>query len=617
MKRLFLILNLLSRLLLCKNFDETSPNSNSDTSDIYKKIEIWAYKHKFTKWLFNAIFISEYINPVKDHIQTELYADFLKYEGRIISKIHYKVLAPFETDVSSPFITKYSTKNTILNSLHIKSKKAIIKMFSLLKEGDSFDPEKAKETERLLRENEFIRDAKIHIFPSETLNEVELIIAVQDVWSLVGEADGDLNHAKYTLMEKNLLGLGQSLRYQERINYKYRLDQTNSGINFVSSSKEVNYSVPNILNTFTDFKANYFKVNGFENKAASINRPFFSPSTRFAFSAFITDNEYNFFSHSEDSGYYNPFTKRIILGNYVGSSFKMSRKGGIYSDRLITYLGYKNINFKARPDFTIDTLFYQQNRHEFTFSFGLSKRNFYKEKFIFELGRNEDIPIGRSLSATVGKVWGEKRNFDYIGFDFNFANRSYLWGHFAFYLRYGKFFNWSYFFREYKSLRMVYFSPLVARSKGWALRQLLNIQFLSSTGALPFETASLNKYGNFFGQSINQYGLYSNFVLNYQCVIFPPITHIGFHFVPIIYGATGWTAFNSNYLFKNKPLQIVGIGLRLKNDRIASTMLILSLGYIFADPMLIKNNFLINHSGILQKNLNDLNINAPAFYSFE
>lgn len=594
--------------------DSTSANTEkSDTSDFYKKIENWSSKKKITKWLFSTLVVPESVTPVRELIPIDPYSDFLTHAGKRISSVRFTVLPPFGCDVSAPEALSANRRTNFQNSLHIKTLKPVARMFSMLKSGEPFNPEKAKETERLLRENEFIRDAKVHLMPNDSLNEVEIWVVVQDVWSLVLEADGDLNQGKASLVEKNLLGLGHFVRYQEQ--YRYQIDQGMES--FRNFSSEFNYVIPNVLNTFSSLRADYRLFEGLESKRINLFRPFYSPSTRTSYGAFINQNDFMFSRGFGDT--INPMfhSRSQIFGFFGGKSFRLFKNGGIYADRLVTYISYQDVFHPKRPGFDFDTLYYLQNRQEILFSIGLAKRNFYKERYLFELGRNEDIPVGRSFNLVGGKILGEIKNFDYLGFDYQYANRSHKWGHIAFYAAYGKFFGFENYSREYQRFRSVYFTPVFGKSKGLAFRQIINIQYLNGVGTLPRETADINRFGNFFGVGSAQFGHQSNLVINYQTLVFSPIKWIGFNFVPIVFGSTAWTAPKSSQILKNQPLQVLGLGLRIKNDRIATSLIQISFGFLFGNPNLVNQTFLVNPSNILQNNLKDLQPTTPSFVTID
>ncbi|MFQ3575599.1 MAG: hypothetical protein SNJ77_04095 [Cytophagales bacterium] len=589
--------------------DTLKLEEKSDTSDFYKKLEIWSSKRKLTKWIFKTVIVSESISPIEETMEIDHFSTFIEHAGKRINNVRIKILPPFGNDVSSPDVKTVNKKTNFQNSLHIKTLKPIAKMFCLLKEGDLFDPEKAKETERLLRDNEFIRDAKVHLFPNDSLGEIDLMVVIQDVWSFVIEADGDLNQGRANISEKNLLGLGHFVSYRER--YSYQVEKGLESLN--QEAREFNYIIPNILNTFTSLNADYRSINQFESKSLSLNRPFFSPLTKTSYGAFLNENEFLFSRSYGDTGISNPFTKIQRWGVFVGKSFSLSKKSGIYTDRLISYLTYNNINHLQSPGLEYDTLYILQNRQEFIFSIGLTKRNFYKERYLFELGRVEDIPIGRSFNLVGGRIIGEIKNFDYTGFEYQFSNRSHTLGHIAIYGAYGKFFGWSNYLREYQRLRVIYFTPIFGKNKGWAFRQIVNFQYLNGIGALPNETADINRYGNFFGVGSSFLSHSSNLVLNYQTIIFSPVKWIGFNIVPVFFGSTAWTSEKNKNLISKQPLQVLGLGLRIKNDRIATSLIQISFGYLFGNPQLMNQSMLINPSNILQNNLKDLQVDKPGF----
>lgn len=121
-------------------------------------------------------------------------------------------------DVADVFDTTKEDENKWFhqwaNRLHGTTKVDVIKRQLLFKEGEVFDVSLLEESERLLRQNNYIKDAKI--LPKEVCgNLVSIDVNTVDHWTLsVGGAfgrSGGKNKSGFEFQEHNLLGLGKSL----------------------------------------------------------------------------------------------------------------------------------------------------------------------------------------------------------------------------------------------------------------------------------------------------------------------------------------------------------------------------------------------------------------------
>lgn len=102
----------------------------------------------------------------------------------------------------------------VANDIHIETKESVVRGFLLFKEGDLVNCRLIYETERLLRNLEWIRDA--YIFPKEGDSQnITAVVYVHDAWSLKGglkfSSVGGENTFRFRLHEVNLLGFGKTL----------------------------------------------------------------------------------------------------------------------------------------------------------------------------------------------------------------------------------------------------------------------------------------------------------------------------------------------------------------------------------------------------------------------
>ena len=102
----------------------------------------------------------------------------------------------------------------LANSLHIKTRSSVIERTLLFERGDSVTLEKLIESERLLREQVFLTEAKIlHRYSADGKNILK--IKTSDIWStnpvLSLTKPGDRWLYAFGLVESNFLGYGQKL----------------------------------------------------------------------------------------------------------------------------------------------------------------------------------------------------------------------------------------------------------------------------------------------------------------------------------------------------------------------------------------------------------------------
>jgi hypothetical protein len=111
----------------------------------------------------------------------------------------------------------------LANDLHVATKEEVIRRELLFREGDCYDVERLRESERLLRETEFI--ARVDVFGiRQPDGSVHVLVDTQDEWSLRADmkvgGSGGSGLTGVRLREDNLFGSGQRVfasyrRYRE------------------------------------------------------------------------------------------------------------------------------------------------------------------------------------------------------------------------------------------------------------------------------------------------------------------------------------------------------------------------------------------------------------------
>jgi hypothetical protein len=128
------------------------------------------------------------------------------------------------------------------NRLHIVTRDRVIRNQVLFEEGDVYSGRLLEETERIVRSNRFIYDARVEPIGYEN-GVVDVKVTTQDVWSLTPDVSfsrsGGENRAALGIEETNLLGRGQLLRLKwidnvDRTSTQFDFEDTNLGNSWVS-----------------------------------------------------------------------------------------------------------------------------------------------------------------------------------------------------------------------------------------------------------------------------------------------------------------------------------------------------------------------------------------------
>ena len=128
------------------------------------------------------------------------------------------------------------------NRLHVITRDHVIRNQTLFEQGAPYSRRLLEETERIVRSNRFIYDARVEPIAYEN-GVVDVKVTTQDVWSLTPDVSfsrsGGENRTALGIEETNLLGRGQLLRLKwidsvDRTSTQFDFEDTNLGSSWVS-----------------------------------------------------------------------------------------------------------------------------------------------------------------------------------------------------------------------------------------------------------------------------------------------------------------------------------------------------------------------------------------------
>jgi outer membrane protein assembly factor BamA len=154
----------------------------------------------------------------------------------------------------------------LANHLHIRTKRATIKAQLLFAGGDKYLARKLAETERALRLQSYIYDARV-VPVRYADGKVDIKVITKDVWTLspglsFGRAGGT-NSTNFNLQDSNFLGWGKTLE----VSHGSTVDRT---------SDTVEWSDPNVLGSRWTSDLIYADSSDGTQRSLKVARPFYS-----------------------------------------------------------------------------------------------------------------------------------------------------------------------------------------------------------------------------------------------------------------------------------------------------------------------------------------------------
>lgn len=568
---------------------------------------------KVGDWLFKNIYDApEPTNRPIDNMQSRQKQDRInRYEGKIIRNIRYKMLDPFGTEVDDTLIFRKGAIEDLGNRINVGTRQSNIEGLILFKKGDRLDPLRLKESERLLRRQEYIRDARI-IVPSNTkrsADSVDVIVVVQDRWSLNASVGVSTTATDFKITESNLAGTGAKVIQGGKYDFTKN--------RFTNWQGEL--SDNNIKNTYIDGKIYYNVSPLLRYQGINFDRTFFSPLTKWAGSAGISrfDQTLEF-----------PFPDGVLIPAklvynlndvWLGRSIKINQsKESGRTNSLILGARYVRTDFIEKPSLNLDTLNLYEDRNMYLFSVGVSSRRYYKDKKIFRFGNTEDIPEGRSFNAIFG--FYKEGNTKYIYNALRYSSGKHIdnIGYLSGSMQYGVYNSNFIASRGVFHLDLSYFSDLWSRGK-WNMRQFVYFQSTNGLNRLASESVNLNGRGQegLYGfNSLAVLGKNKN-ILKFESIIYTPFNFAGIQVATVAFAGFGKIDRPLDANINPKTIyQAYGIGFLLRKENLVVNTVQISIGIYPNVPDGTGNSFKFNPIGINNLNFRDFDVSKPELINY-
>ncbi len=458
------------------------------------------------------------------------------------------------------------------NSLQSNSKSRAIKENLFFKEWDVFDPSIIAYNEKWLRDLNYIQDAKIMamITPYDT-NQVDIIVVTKDLFSYGGEVllnNKDAYSAK--LNNINLLGSGNSVQViqnfenerKPKSGWGYDVGLSNILGTFISVNAGVNQFGNNLVNNDLSAKKNYI----------SVQRPILHPNSKWlgGMEYLETVNE-NVFPGKWDSIFdqqlnYNLKHKDIWVGYQLTKNKKQ-----ININEYRQFIQYRHLenNFKERPiDYLLQLDRNYQNLKANFLSYTLVKQSVYRTRYLYGLGRYEDLPIGQSLTWTTGQYKIEQDHSAYLGFKFEQyklskkENYTHIIANIAS----------SYINQSLQDIRFLssleQFSKLKYLNNGLGYRQIINLSFTQTLRNKYNESLRINSIYGIPQLNKEQIKGGTRISSNWETVFYNNRALWGFKSAPFVFGNITYIRTMGDPILKGDIYTAIGSGLRVRNENL-------------------------------------------------
>lgn len=550
-----------------------------DQTRIYHELREKSRKHKMTRWIYEALFTDP------DRVEAEAPTTttknitqnpYLPYKGKIVRSVRIVSLDPFGYSVNDTIGRQPDYIERVGNKYHISTRKRVIRNLLLIEPARPLDPLELSESERLLRLSPYVNDARVYVKESKgkgrkRSDSVDVVVVVQDKWSTTVGSDLDINSPNLKLIEKNLFGIGHQL--EEGIAWS-NADQ------YITTSGR--YSIFNIKNTFISSSLFYSTTRDNKQIGASLDRPFYSPLAKWAGGVNVTRN-YSVFKQTnvetlEETKYpLNYNTQDVWLAKSFPFSENRTASLGQRSSSIIIGARYYHTDFLTRPSFTIDTNLFNRDQTLYLANVGFTRRTYYKERYLYRFGANEDIPQGISLEYVQGLLNREMQPlWYYSGVKLAAGKHIEEFGYLSGGIGYGTFYDKNFIGQGVVNVDGFYFSDLI-QSGTWFFRGFTRYKLVHGLDRASYENVNINGT-QMYGFSSDVLTAKSKMIVNFEFVMYTPYKVVGFRFAPVILCGFSTMGSRFNDLFSTQVYQSYALGLLIRNEYLIANTFEVSIG---------------------------------------
>ena len=276
------------------------------------------------------------------------------------------------------------------NRLHVVTRDKVIRKQLLIKEGEPFSARLLEESERVLRQNDYLWDVSLDVVDVED-GEAKINVMTRDVWTFLPDISvsrsGGENRTKFGIEDTNLLGRGQTLRLArvdtvDRTSNRFEFADRHLGRSWVSGFLRIADN--------SDGKSNIL----------SLVRPFVQLDSRWSAGVSVIDDERRtaLYSLGDEAAEFQSRTDQASA--FLGWSDGL--KDG-WVRRFTAGVVYDGNTFSPAPEPILPQAIPDNRRLVYPFiGIEILQDKFEKSENRNQIGRTEDFYLGTRLQATLG-----------------------------------------------------------------------------------------------------------------------------------------------------------------------------------------------------------------------
>lgn len=547
--------------------DSIHPEDSERNQRLYDSIRSKTSRRKVPRLLYRMLFVKPVLDTTRNGQVLDEALALEPYAGKTIGNIVIERREPFDPDGN--WLERAGNKT------HMLTRERVVRRDLLFKSGSEFDPQLVVRNMQLLRSRPYISDVDIAVQP-DTLDStrVDLVIRTLDSWTIT--ADAALHSGGRTmfgLSDANILGWGNTLKVETNFSRK----------DFSYGGNVVGYEIPNVLGSF--YTADFEAGRDFYNSTLSLGlRKEFIRRTDYEVGVTYSDIKSRRYMIDRDTSL---LVKERNLDLWAGRSryIRPIRSSFFLTGR------YSYARFSRRPLVAPDYNPALHDHDAMLFGTGLYRENFYSANMVYGFGTKEYLATGYKAEIVSGYSWGEFNDGMYLGLSYKtggFRRIGYIMGNFTL----GSYIDLANGMWHHSAVDvdLRWFSNLfmVRRSR---IRQFLALNYTQgwNRGKGSDEIIRFTDLNGLHALEEHITGT-NRMVLNTETVLFSPYQPLGFRIAFFAFADFGLIGYSSN-IFRNDFFTSLGLGVRIKNERLIFNTIQIRLGVALGKRGLVESEY--------------------------
>jgi hypothetical protein len=288
-------------------------------------------------------------------------------------------------------------------------------------------------------------------------------------------------------------------------------------------------------------------------------------------------------------------------------------KGNTENERatnLILTLRYQRIRHNERPTELYDPLHIYADEDFYMAGIGISTRKYVQDKYIFNYGVIEDVPVGKVYGLTAGYQLKNSSWRQYLGARYSFGD--YLpWGYLSTNFEYGTFFYKSRAEQSVFSIGMNYFTGLFEIGR-WKFRQFVKPRVTFGINRFSYDSLTLNDGYGLDGFNSPSLSGNKRLLLTLQTQSYSPWNLIGFRFGPYISYTLGMLGDTGKGFKNSRVYSQLALGVLIKNTNLIFNTFQFSISFYPLIPGIGQDIFKMNSFRSSYLGFRDFEIGKPS-----